>query len=103
MSSASFLCQRPTGLTDSNAIPALGYPRRNHRTRTPCKHDGTAHPRSGVSSRDDGPPQSRTRPPEGNLSLRLPKVPQPLQGVVIRPGCELPTIQVWPEVVSSPD
>ncbi|KRY27728.1 hypothetical protein T01_825 [Trichinella spiralis] len=37
--------------------------------------------------------------PAGNLSLRLPKVPQPLQGVVIRPGCELPTIQVWPEVV----
>ncbi|KRY02506.1 hypothetical protein T12_5883, partial [Trichinella patagoniensis] len=36
--------------------------------------------------------------PAGNLSLRLPKVPQPLQGVVIRPGCELPTIQVWPEV-----
>ncbi|KRZ63939.1 hypothetical protein T08_985, partial [Trichinella sp. T8] len=25
--------------------------------------------------------------PAGNLSLRLPKVPQPLQGVVIRPGC----------------
>ncbi|KRX69760.1 hypothetical protein T06_8118 [Trichinella sp. T6] len=31
-----------------------------------------------------------------NLSLRFPKVPQPLQGVVVRPGCEGPIIHPIP-------